>query len=299
MGDTRDIATPKRTAEIVQQYQLHAKKSLGQNFLTDANILTNMLAAAELTSQTNVIEVGPGIGALTQRLAREAQHVLAFEIDSRLLPVLADTLSPYANVTVVHQDVLRAPLSEVVATLPPAERLCVVANLPYYITTPIIMRFLESPLAVDCFVMMMQKEVAQRMTARQGTKAYGSLTIAIQYYMHAHIAFTVPRTVFQPQPNVDSAVLCLTRRAQPAVSVNDERQFFALVRAAFVQRRKTLWNNLQAAYGSTPAVKATLTDALAASQIAANSRAETLSMADFGALSDALVAQGLRLSDAD
>lgn len=289
MTQYRDIATPTRTAEIVKKYGLSMKKSLGQNFLIEPNILTKIIDVAELTNETNVIEVGPGIGALTERLARAAGNVLAFEIDQRLLPVLQDTLGRYDNVTVVHRDILETKLpDDVMAHIDLSKPLSVVANLPYYITTPIIMHFLESQLPIDTFVMMMQKEVAQRMTAKPGSKAYGSLTIAIQYYMHAEMAFIVPKTVFSPQPNVDSAILKLKRRQQPLVQVNDEALFFKLVKSSFTQRRKTLWNNLIQVFGKSPEQKLQLEKALQEAGIEPSVRAEALSIDDFARLANVL-----------
>lgn len=287
----RDIATPSRTKEILEKHGFSFKKSLGQNFLTEPNILQKIVATADITPETNVIEVGPGIGALTEYLARNAHQVLAFEIDDRLIPVLADTLSPYNNVTVVHQDVLKADLSTVTqATFTNDLPIKVVANLPYYITTPIMMHFLEADLAVAEMVVMMQKEVADRISAQPGTKAYGSLSIAVQYYMEAQLAFIVPKTVFVPQPNVDSAILHLVRRKQPAVAVTDEQAFFKLTKAAFQQRRKTLWNNLQHTYGKDEGTKEWLATSLETAQIDPKRRGETLSLAEFAALSNAMVA---------
>lgn len=265
------------------------KKSLGQNFLIEPNILTKIIDVSDLDKDTNVIEVGPGIGALTERLARVSNQVLAFEIDQRLLPVLADTLGKYDNITVVHRDILDTKLPEDVQQYVDLNKpLSVVANLPYYITTPIIMHFLESGLPIDTFVMMMQKEVAQRMTAQPNSKAYGSLTIAIQYYMHAEIAFIVPKTVFSPQPNVDSAILKLKRRTQPLVQVNDEALFFKLVKLSFTQRRKTLWNNLIQEFGKSSEQKSQLEKALQTANIAPSVRAEALSIEDFARLANVL-----------
>ena len=285
----KDIATPSRTKEILQKHGFSLKKSLGQNFIVEPNILANIVKAAGLNENTNVIEVGPGIGALTEYVARNSKQVVAFEIDDRLIPVLEDTLSPYDNIRVVHQDVLKANLKEVLAgTIDLEEPLMVVANLPYYITTPIIMHFLESELRIDGLVIMMQKEVADRITAAPGSKAYGSLSIAIQYYMEAEIAFIVPKTVFVPQPNVDSAILKLTRRDKPVVEVKDEKFFFELIRASFVQRRKTIWNNLLIRYGKTDEIKAELTAGLEKAGIDPKRRGESLSIAEFGKLADSL-----------
>lgn len=290
MTQRKDIATPSRTKEILAKHGFSVKKSLGQNFIIDPNILVNIVAAAGLDKDTNVVEVGPGIGALTEHLARASKEVVAFEIDDRLLPVLADTLSPYDNVEIVHTDVLKANLAEILTPrLNLEERLMVVANLPYYITTPIIMHFLESEVRIDGLVIMTQKEVGDRITAAPGTKAYGSLSIAIQYYMEAEIAFIVPKTVFVPQPNVDSAIIKLTRREQPSVIVKNEKIFFQVARAAFVQRRKTLWNNLLVRYGKEEEIKEKLVKALELADIDPKRRGETLSLAEFGRLSDAIV----------
>ncbi|MBF0779626.1 MULTISPECIES: 16S rRNA (adenine(1518)-N(6)/adenine(1519)-N(6))-dimethyltransferase RsmA [unclassified Granulicatella] len=288
MDKSKDIATPSRTAEIIKTYGLSMKKSLGQNFLIEPNILTRIVDVANINENSCVIEVGPGIGALTERLARVAKQVIAFEIDDYLIPVLHDTLHDYSNVTIIHQDILKAPLEQIVAEMSSDVPLSVVANLPYYITTPIIMRFVESQLPIDTFVMMMQKEVAERMTAKPKTKAYGSLTIAIQYYMHATIAFIVPKTVFSPQPNVDSAILKLERREKPLVYVANEDFFFELVKASFVQRRKTLWNNLQHHYGKSEHIKEWLAKGLAQADILPTIRGEALAIEQFAKLANAL-----------
>lgn len=286
----KDIATPSRTREILQKHGFSFKKSLGQNFLTEPNILQKIVATAEIDKQTNVIEVGPGIGALTEHLARAAHQVLAFEIDDRLIPVLADTLSPYDNIKVVHNDILKVDLKKETAFFDQAGPIKVVANLPYYITTPIMMHILESELAVDEMVVMMQREVADRISAKPGTKAYGSLSIAVQYYMDASTAFIVPKTVFIPQPNVDSAILRLVRRETPAVEVTNETEFFKLTKAAFILRRKTLWNNLLNSYGKEDATKAWLETSLQQTEIDPKRRGETLSLEEFARLSNALEA---------
>lgn len=289
MKDTRDIATPSKTKEILAKHGFTFKKSLGQNFLTEPNILRKIVETAEIDQDTNVIEVGPGIGALTEQLAQHAAEVLAFEIDDRLIPVLQDTLQDYSNIEIVHQDVLKADLKKTVAQHFKQERpLKVVANLPYYITTPIMMHFLESDLPVAEMVVMMQKEVADRISAKPGTKAYGSLSIAVQYFMEAKLAFIVPKTVFVPQPNVDSAILKLTRREVPAVTVSNEKEFFKLTRAAFQLRRKTLWNNLLHSYGKDEATRQWLTDSLKEAEIDPKRRGETLSLEEFARLSNAI-----------
>lgn len=295
MKEQRDIATPSRTREILAKHGFTFKKSLGQNFLTDPNILRKIVAAGDINQETNVIEVGPGIGALTEYLARTAHRVVAFEIDDRLLPVLADTLAPYENVTIVHQDILKAHIDQVLQEQFADDRrpVKVVANLPYYITTPIMMHFLDAKAPIAEMVVMMQKEVADRISAKPGTKAYGSLSIAVQYYMEASIAFIVPKTVFVPQPNVDSAILTLTRRPKPAVTVTNEAAFFALTKAAFLQRRKTFWNNLQSYYGKDEATKAWLQQSLQATAIDPKRRGETLSLEEFARLSNAMEASKL------
>ena len=293
MTNHQDIATPSRTREILEKYGLSAKKSLGQNFIIDTNILRNIVQTASVDKNTTVIEVGPGIGALTEQIAKEAKEVFAFEIDDRLLSVLDDTLSPYDNVTVFHQDILEVDFEQFKTDyLSDTSRLVVIANLPYYITTPIIMHLIESSLPVEEMVLMMQKEVASRLEAKPSTKAYGSLSIAIQYYMEVEVAFTVPRTVFMPQPNVDSAIIRLRTLENPPVMVKDENLFFKIVRASFVQRRKTIWNNLRKAFNDK-SKEETLRDAFEKAEINPSRRGESLTIEEFGRLADALVLNGL------
>ena len=285
----KDIATPTRTKEILNKYGFSFKKSLGQNFLIDPNILRNIVSYADLTEQSGAIEVGPGIGALTEHLAREAKKVVSFEIDQRLLPVLEDTLSPYNNVKIVHSDVLKANVQQVIAEeMPGIDDIMVVANLPYYVTTPILMKLLNDRLPIRGFVVMMQKEVADRITAKPGTKEYGSLSIAIQYYVTAEIAMIVPKTVFMPQPNVDSAVIRLIKHDKPPVEVISEDFLFEVTRASFIQRRKTIFNNLQAGLQDGKKNKEQILAALEASGIDPTRRGETLSIQEFGKLADAL-----------
>ncbi|MBB5325856.1 16S rRNA (adenine1518-N6/adenine1519-N6)-dimethyltransferase [Anoxybacillus tepidamans] len=287
---TKDIATPGRTREILEKYGFSFKKSLGQNFLIDTNILRRIVDFAELSNDTGVIEIGPGIGALTEQLARRAKKVVAFEIDQRLLPILADTLSPYANVRIIHQDVLKADIQRVIdKELPEVSDIMVVANLPYYVTTPIIMKLLEDHLPIRGIVVMLQKEVADRISAQPGTKDYGSLSIAIQYYTEAETVMTVPRTVFMPQPNVDSAVIRLTKREKPAADVVDESFFFQVVRASFSQRRKTILNNLTSQLPNGKQRKETIERVLAELQLDPRRRGETLTLAEFAALSNRLM----------
>ncbi|MBB6177758.1 16S rRNA (adenine1518-N6/adenine1519-N6)-dimethyltransferase [Anoxybacillus tengchongensis] len=285
----KDIATPTRTKEILEKYGFSFKKSLGQNFLIEPNILHRIVDFAELSERTGVIEIGPGIGALTEQLARRAKKVVAFEIDQRLLPILADTLSPYPNVSIIHQDVLKADVQQVIAEqFMDVDDIMVVANLPYYVTTPIIMKLLTDRLPIRGMVVMLQKEVAERMAAKPGTKDYGSLTIAVQYYTHAETVMHVPRTVFMPKPNVDSAVIRLLKREQPAVSVTNEDFFFTVVRASFGQRRKTILNNLMSQLPNGKEKKVQIEKALENARIDPKRRGETLNIAEFATLSEQL-----------
>lgn len=285
----KDIATPLRTKAILEKYGFSFKKSLGQNFLIDTNILERIVDYAQLGEQTGVIEIGPGIGSLTEHLARNSKKVVAFEIDQRLIPILQDTLSPYDNVTVVHQDILKANVHEIMKEqFEQLDDIKVVANLPYYVTTPIIMKLLEDRLPVQAIVVMLQKEVADRITAQPGTKDYGSLTIAIQYYTEAEVVMTVPKTVFMPQPRVDSAVIRLKRREVPLVSVLNETFFFTVTRASFAQRRKTILNNLVNQLPNGKEKKDEIVVALQQADITPSRRGETLSVEEFARLSDAL-----------
>ncbi len=289
MANEIEIANPTRTRAIMETYGLNFKKSLGQNFLTDINVLHKIVDAAEITLEDDVIEVGPGIGALTEQLAKRAHQVMALEIDERLIPVLDETLAPYSNVTVLQQDVLKADLQKLIAeNFDGQHHLKLVANLPYYITTPIITHLLESPVQLDAIVVMMQKEVAQRLTAQPKTKDYGSLSIAVQYYTDAEIAFIVPKTVFVPQPKIDSAVVKLTSK-KPIKQPQDEQQFMRLVKGSFAHRRKTLWNNLQGIYGKDAETKAKLEKGLAEVGIAKTIRPEALTISDFIDLANALI----------
>ncbi len=285
----KDIATPIRTQQIMTKYGLTVKKSLGQNFLIDPNILRKIVGKAELTKESAAIEIGPGIGALTEHLARTAGKVLAFEIDQRLLPVLEDTLSPYDNISIIHSDILKADVEAAIEKeLAGYKDIVVVANLPYYVTTPIIMKLLLEKLPIRGLVVMLQKEVAERITAKPGTKAYGSLSIAIQYYTDAEMALTVPKTVFMSQPNVDSAVIRMNKLPEPRVKVIDEDFFFTVTRGSFVQRRKTILNNLQSAMPNGKEKKESILEALEAAGIEPARRGETLSIEEFGLLADKL-----------
>lgn len=285
----KDIATPIRTRDILEKYGFSFKKSLGQNFLIDTNVLKRIVDHAELTEDSAAIEIGPGIGALTEQLARRSKKVVAFEIDQRLLPILEETLAPYPNTTVIHEDVLKADVRGVIEKeLNEIADLMVVANLPYYVTTPIIMKLLEEKLPIRGIVCMLQKEVADRIAAKPGTKDYGSLSIAIQYYTEAETVMIVPKTVFVPQPNVDSAVIRLTKRKEPAVLVIDESFFFQLIRISFAQRRKTLLNNLTNGLPEGKQKKEEILSALKQAEIDPGRRGETLSIEEFARLSDHL-----------
>ncbi|WEG12740.1 16S rRNA (adenine(1518)-N(6)/adenine(1519)-N(6))-dimethyltransferase RsmA [Pullulanibacillus sp. KACC 23026] len=282
-------STSKMTHEVMKHYDLHTKKSLGQNFLTDDNVLRNIVDAASLNKHTSVIEVGPGVGALTRHLAEDAKKVLALEIDQRLIPILKKTLSDYSNVEVVHQDVLKADLHQLIADhFEQGEDIMVVANLPYYITTPILMRFLTEDLPIKGLVVMIQKEVAERLQASPGEKSYGSLSIAVQYKAIPSIVMTVPKTVFVPQPNVDSAVLKMEVLKEPRVHLSDEDFFYKVVRAAFAQRRKTLQNNLMNNLLQKNQKEALLA-VLYKIGIDPRRRGETLTIDEFAALSEALL----------
>lgn len=285
----KDIATPLRTQEILKKYGFSFKKSLGQNFLIDPNILRNIVSYADLTKESAAIEVGPGIGALTEHLAREAGKVVSFEIDQRLLPVLKDTLNPYNNVKIILSDILKADVASIIKEeLANYKDIMVVANLPYYVTTPILLKLLMEGLPIRGMVVMMQKEVADRISAVPGTKAYGSLSIAVQYHMKAEVVMNVPKTVFMPQPNVDSAVLRLTRHEEPPVKVIDESFLFEVTRSSFAQRRKTILNNLQSQLPKGKEKKEQILSALAKASIEPTRRGETLSIQEFGKLADAL-----------
>ncbi|MFT8323205.1 MAG: 16S rRNA (adenine(1518)-N(6)/adenine(1519)-N(6))-dimethyltransferase RsmA [Bacillus sp. (in: firmicutes)] len=285
----KDIATPVRTKEILEKYGFSFKKSLGQNFLIDTNILRNIVEHAELSAESGAIEVGPGIGALTEQLAKRSKKVVAFEIDQRLLPILDETLAPYKNTKVIHEDILKANVKEVIAAeFEGINDIMLVANLPYYVTTPIIMKILEEGLPLRGIVVMLQKEVAERISAKPSTKEYGSLSIAIQYYTVPEVVMIVPKTVFVPQPNVDSAVIKLTRRETPLVSVKNEDFFFQITRASFAQRRKTILNNLSSQLENGKQKKEEIIEALQEVGIDPSRRGESLSIEEFARLSDAL-----------
>ncbi|PAE27292.1 16S rRNA (adenine(1518)-N(6)/adenine(1519)-N(6))-dimethyltransferase [Paenibacillus sp. 7884-2] len=280
------IATPSRTKEILNKYKFSFKKSLGQNFLVDVNVLENIIKHAGIDEAAGAIEIGPGMGALTEQLAIHSDKVVAFEIDQRLLPILKDTLHDYSNVEVIHQDILEADVETVIRThFKPDQPIHVVANLPYYITTPILMKLVRDRLPVTSLTVMIQKEVAERMAAKPNSKSYGSLTIAVQYYTEAKVVMTVPKSVFMPQPNVDSSILQLVIREKPPVEVVDEDFFFELVQACFAQRRKTLRNNLTSFF-KEQFTKEEITSILDTTGIDGSRRGESLNMEEFALLAN-------------
>ena len=272
------IASPQVTQHILNRFKLRADKKLGQNFLIDENVVRQIVEAAELSEADTVLEVGPGIGTLTQGLAESKARVVAVELDTRLLPVLATTLNGYDNVRVVHGDILKVNIMEEVGA--PSFKVC--ANLPYYITTPIIFALLEERLPMERLVAMVQKEVAERMAAQPGGKEYGALSVAIQYYTEPKIAFIVPPTSFIPAPAVDSAVIVCKRREKPPVEVCDEGLFFRVVKAAFSLRRKMLSNSLKNMGIKSEQVAKWLELA----GVDGKRRAETLSLEDFAKLTN-------------
>ena len=276
--DKTIIASPQVTQHILNRFKLRADKKLGQNFLIDENVVRQIVEAAELSEADTVLEVGPGIGTLTQGLAESKAQVVAVELDTRLLPVLATTLEGYDNVRVVHGDILKVNIMEEVGA--PEFKVC--ANLPYYITTPIIFALLEKRLPMERLVAMVQKEVAERMAAQPGGKEYGALSVAIQYYTEPEIAFIVPPTSFIPAPAVDSAVIVCKRRAKPPVEVCDEALFFRVVKAAFSLRRKMLSNSLK-----NMGIKGEqVAKWLELAGVDGKRRAETLSLEDFAKLTN-------------
>ena len=287
----KDIATVGRTKKILADHGFTFKKSLGQNFLVDLNVIREVLNKAGITKSTGVIEVGPGIGSLTEQLAKRAGKVVAFEIDQRLIPVLEDTLSPYDNIEVINEDILKADIRRTIAEeFSECDEVIVVANLPYYITTPILMNFLEQNLPIARFYVMMQKEVGERISAEPGSKTYGSLSIAIDYFTEARVVQNVPKSVFMPPPNVDSIIVEMVRRENPKVEVEDEALFFKLTRGAFGQRRKTILNNYSSIFEDGKKKKDSIHQMLEQAGIDPKRRGESLSTEDFEKIYNALKA---------
>ena len=281
------LSDPKETIAVLQRYHFMFQKKFGQNFLIDGHVLSKIVDAAGVTKEDVVLEIGPGIGTMTQVLCESAKEVVAVEIDKNLIPILKeDTCKDYDNLTVINEDVLKLDIAAV-AREHGGKPLKVVANLPYYITTPIIMGLLEGGAPVDNITVMVQKEVAERMQAGPGSKDYGALSLAVQYYAEAYIAAFVPQNCFMPRPNVGSAVIRLTLRKEPPVKVKSEERLFAVIRAAFAQRRKTLSNGL----GNSPEVPCTKEEAIAILTglgFSENVRGETLTLSQFAQIADAM-----------
>ncbi len=282
------LGDPKRTIDILNKYHIVFQKKFGQNFLIDTHVLDKIIAAAGITKDDTVLEIGPGIGTMTQYLCENAGKVIAVEIDRTLVPILEnDTLSEYDNFRVINEDVLKLDLKQLIDDENGGRPIKVAANLPYYITTPIVMKLLEERLPIDNITVMVQKEVAERMQAGPGSKDYGALSLAVQYYADAYIAANVPPNCFMPRPNVGSAVIRLTLHKEPPVKVHDERLMFALIRASFNQRRKTLQNGIN----NSPELsfsKEAVSAALQKMGLSETVRGESLTLEQFAGLSDLL-----------
>lgn len=281
------LGIPQNTIEVLQKYHFHFQKKFGQNFLIDPTVLNKIIAAAQITKEDCVLEIGPGIGTMTQYLAEAAGEVVAVEIDRNLIPVLEDTLSEYENITVINDDILKVDINRLVTEKNGGRPIKVVANLPYYITTPIIMGLFECNVPLKSITIMVQKEVAERMQVGPGTKDYGALSLAVQYYAKPEIVANVPPNCFIPRPNVGSAVIRLTRHEEPPVKVQDENKMFALIRASFNQRRKTLLNGLANA-SELQLSKERIAEALEEMQLSPTVRGETLTLEQFARLSNLL-----------
>lgn len=282
-----NLGNPQETIAVLQKYQFNFQKKFGQNFLIDMHVLEKIMDAAGVGPGDCVLEIGPGIGTMTQMLAERAAKVIAVEIDNNLIPILQDTLSAYDNVKIIHNDILKLDLRQLVEEENEGRPIKVVANLPYYITTPIIMGLFEAEVPLDSITVMVQKEVADRMKSGPGNKDYGALSLAVQYYSDPVIAANVPPNCFIPRPNVGSAVIVLHRHQTPAVSVNNEKMMFRLIRASFNQRRKTLVNGLNNA-PDIPFSKEQITEALDQMGLKANIRGEALTLEQFAELTNIL-----------
>ena len=278
------LGIPQNTIEILQKYNFRFQKKFGQNFLIDTHVLERIISEAGITKDDFVLEIGPGIGTMTQYLCENAREVMAVEIDDNLIPILADTLSAYDNVTVVNEDILKLDIAKVAEEHNGGKPIKVVANLPYYITTPIIMGLFESHVPIDSITIMVQKEVADRMQAGPGKKDYGALSLAVQYYSHPEIVVNVPPSCFMPQPKVGSSVISLKRYEKPVVDVDDEKLMFKIIRASFNQRRKTLANGLNN-FGGMGLTKEQIQQSIEALGVPVNVRGEALSLAQFAQLS--------------
>ena len=287
MDKMEKLSNPQKTIEVLQKYNFSFQKKFGQNFLIDPHVLDKIIAAAEITKDDFVLEIGPGIGTLTQYLAEAAREVVAVEIDSTLIPILEDTLSAYDNVSVINEDALKVDLRKLAEERNSGKPIKVVANLPYYITTPIIMSLFESHVPLKSLTVMVQKEVALRMQAGPGTKDYGALSLAVQYYASPYLAANVPPNCFMPRPNVGSAVIRLTRFEETPVQVKDEKLLFRLIRASFNQRRKTLQNGLVNSQ-ELDFTKEQVAAAIATLGVSPSVRGEALTLEQFAALANAL-----------
>lgn len=281
------LGNPQETIAILQKYQFNFQKKFGQNFLIDTHVLDKIIAAADITKDDLVLEIGPGIGTMTQYLCENAREVVAVEIDKNLIPILEDTLSAYDNVTVINGDILKVDINKIVEERNNGKPIKVVANLPYYITTPIIMGLFESHVPIENITVMVQKEVADRMQVGPGTKEYGALSLAVQYYAEPYIVANVPPNCFMPRPKVGSAVIRLTRHAEPPVQVKDEKLMFQLIRASFNQRRKTLVNGISNA-AELNFSKEQITKALEQMGKPATVRGETFGLEEFATLANYL-----------
>lgn len=279
------LGNPQNTIEILQKYQFTFQKKFGQNFLIDTHVLDKIIRAAEITKEDMVIEIGPGIGTMTQYLAEAARKVVAVEIDRNLIPILSDTLSGYENVTVINEDILKVDVRKLAEEENGGRPVKVVANLPYYITTPIIMGLFEAHVPVESITVMVQKEVADRMQTGPGNKDYGALSLAVQYYAKPYIVANVPPNCFMPRPKVGSAVIRLTRHDRPPVEVKDERLMFDIIRASFNQRRKTLANGLNNS-DKLHLSKENITEAIESLGKGPGVRGEALSLEEFARLSN-------------
>lgn len=280
-----DLGNPKNTIEIIQKYQFAFQKKFGQNFLIDTHVLEKIIRAAGVTKDDLVLEIGPGIGTMTQYLAEASRQVIAVEIDSNLIPILKETLADYENVLVINQDILKVDINQLAKEYNGGRPIKVAANLPYYITTPIIMGLFESHVPIDNITVMVQKEVADRMQAGPGSKDYGALSLAVQYYAQPYIVANVPPNCFIPRPNVGSAVIRLTRHEKPPVEVKDEKLMFRLIRASFNQRRKTLQNGLNNS-SEIPYTKEQIAAAIDSLGVSPSVRGEALRLEQFAALAN-------------
>lgn len=283
------LGTPGNTIEVLKKYNFNFQKKFGQNFLIDTNILEKIIAASDVGAEDCVLEIGPGIGTMTQYLAEKAREVTAVEIDKALIPILNDTLSAYDNVTVINEDILKVDINQLIQERNGGRAIKVIANLPYYITTPIIMGLFESGAPLDSITVMVQKEVADRMQVGPGTKDYGALSLAVQYYAKPEVMLQVPPSCFMPRPNVGSAVIKLSRYKKPPVEVCDEKLMFSLIRASFNQRRKTIVNGLLNA-GNLHLMKEDIIKALEEMKLPSAIRGEALTLQQFAELTDRLLA---------